>query len=324
MMLKTLKIVSLILSIAVLTTLALYAFLVMSERELGDESRQQAPGHFLATPLGKLHYQWFEPSGKSVSAPIIVMSHGFSSPSSIFTTNATALAKSGYRVLIYDHFGRGWSDRPSGPYNDSFYEEELNLLLNGLDIDQPIGLVGLSMGGLTSAYYAANNPQRISALFLFVPSGIDISGASDSVSGAILMTPGIGDVVWRLIAKNVIAGLNTQQSKSEHYTILSRDIAEQMQYKGYFQALLSSYRHMKLADRDEVYKKLSKTKLAVAAVFGGNDTTVLPSSADRLTLMAPNIDVSLIPTGGHGLNYQKPNISNSLLIDFFRTNVPLN
>jgi len=319
MIFKLLKFISILILVAITAAVLFYFFLLASEEKLDDSNRNKAPGEFLDTELGKIHYRWFESSETASDAPVIVMSHGWATPSHIFTLNAEALSEVGYRVLTFDHFGRGWSDRPKEPYNDFFYLTEMTLLLDGLEIKKPVGLVGLSMGGLTSSYYAANYPDKVKALFIFVPSGLDMANAQSGFAHALLMTPLVGDFIWRLIGKRVISNMTKRMIDRSvpMQAQLADDAGEQLRYEGYFQALLSSYRHTSMIDRGSVYNMLHETNVPVMAVFGGQDEVVLSSSVDRLNKIAPNIETSLISNGEHGLNYKQPGIANNLLKNFF-------
>ena len=98
-------------------------------------------------PLGLVRYEWTGPE----KGPVVVLVHGFSIPRFVFHRNVDALAQAGYRVLTYDHLGRGESDRPPGPYNADFYDQELLGLLTTLQVKTPIYLLGYSMGGGVAA-----------------------------------------------------------------------------------------------------------------------------------------------------------------------------
>ena len=57
---------------------------------------------------------------------------------------ATSLAKSGYRVLMYDHYGRGYSDHPLVAYNGPLYTTTLALLMHHVGFERAT-ICGLSM-----------------------------------------------------------------------------------------------------------------------------------------------------------------------------------
>lgn len=295
-----------------------YITAAWNERPLDDDARAKAPGVFLNTSQGKIHYQWYGKKG----APVIVMAHGLATPSFTFRQNADALAAVGFRVLTFDHLGRGWSDRPKARYDALFYERELLDVLNGLALKEPVGLVGISMGGLTMSNFAGRYPDRVKALFLFVPVGFDLASDPDSIFRKMLMTPVVGDWIWRVFGKKfVLSNPQYDDSKLEPINQLQGDMAEQMSYQGYFQALLSTVRHLPLRNRNDVYQKLHATDIPVTALFGSDDTTVLPSSLDKLNKIIPRANGVMIQGGGHGLNYQMSIRSNEHLTTFFRSHL---
>lgn len=313
------KSVSFILLLLLIGAVAAYYAIGATFKPMDAAARANAPGQFLATSQGTLHYRWHGPE----NGPVIVMAHGFSTPNFIFDQNADALAATGFRVLTFDHFGRGWSDRPATDYTPDFYDRELTDLLDGLAIEGPIGLVGLSMGGPITAEFTARHPERVSRLFLFVPAGLVLGAEEGSTNDKILRTPILGDWVWRMFAKRLLLG-DSQYDESARSPAnrLSGDVSQQMEYRGYFEALLSSYRHLPMQGQDAIYTRLEATGVPVRAVFGTADTTVLIESADRLETLAPSATVVRIEGGEHGLNYQRHTDVNPLLTDFFAPLLP--
>ena len=291
-----------------------YVFVKLSAKPLDDEARAKAPGSFVTLSHGQIHYRWHGPE----DGPVIIMSHGFSTPNFIFEQNAKALADDGFRVLTYDHYGRGWSDRPKAKYDVDFYDNELTELADALGINAPFGLVGLSMGGPITAEFAARHPERVSKLFLFVPAGFALGTDPDSSAGKIIRTPIIGDFIWRMSGKKRLLGDRQYQEEDiASQDRLAGDVSEQMKYAGYFEALLSTYRYTPMHDRDETYRRLSDTDIPVMAVFGEQDTTVLIESSRRLEAAIPKAVIKILSEGEHGLNYQMHETTNPMLVTFF-------
>lgn len=288
---------------------------------MDDEARANAPGAFLNTSQGTIHYQWYGEEGD----PIIVMAHGLAIPSFVFEQNAQALRGAGFRVLTFDHLGRGWSDRPDATYDDAFYQREMLDVFDGLGLQEPVGLVGQSMGGLISADFAARHPDRVEALFLLVPAGLDVTAERDSLSRQLIKAPVIGDWIIQVFGKRVILGQSQFQNPSPNpENRLQGDMAEQLQYDGFLKAILSTYRSMDFQDREDVYQKLESTDVPVAAVFGSADSTVLPSSLSKLNGFVPKAETTMIEGGTHGLNYEKSEQVNSVLVDFFQSHIERN
>ncbi|MEM9669357.1 MAG: alpha/beta hydrolase [Pseudomonadota bacterium] len=295
-----------------------YWLKVQDKLPLDDVARTNASGDFVTLTDGEIHYRWFEPENGADDAPVIVMTHGYSTPNFIFEQNAEALSKAGFRVLTFDHFGRGWSDRPAGPYSIDFYDRELLELVDAFELDEPFGLVGLSMGGVIVAEFAARHPERIAKLGLLVPAGLKLGTETGSTTDRLMMTPVLGDWIWTVFGEQILLGDSQyDESTLQSHQKLSGDVSVQMTYAGYLPALLSSYRHNPMANRDDVFRRVGNTDIPVLAIFGEADTTVLPESADRLKTAIPDAEVHMIGEGDHGLNYKLANRVNPLLTEFF-------
>jgi len=283
-----------------------------------DTARAKAPGQFIDLSAGKIHYMWRGPE----TGPVIVMAHGFSTPHFIFEQNAASLAANGFRVLQFDHFGRGWSDRPKATYDADFYDRELVELMDGLGLTEPVGLVGLSMGGPITAEFTARRPERVGRLFLFVPAGLETSGQTGT-RASLMKAPLIGDWMWQVLARPALLGdPQYDESGLDPMHRLQGDVTEQMKYKGYFPALHSTFRNYPMYDREDIFTRLSETGVPVYAVYGGQDPTVPPENADRLQALIPAAEVRVAVDGDHGLNYKLFEKVNPWLVEFFLPMLP--
>ena len=81
----------------------------------------------------------------------------------------------GFRVLRFDHFGRGFSYPLTEPFDDNMYVETLHALLFGVlgkgIADKKVTLIGHSMGGAVCVAFAASHPELVEGLVLLAPSG---------------------------------------------------------------------------------------------------------------------------------------------------------
>ena len=288
------------------------------EVPLTDTARAAAPGEFADLSDGKLHYVVRGPE----TGPVILMVHGFSTPHFVFEQNASSLAANGFRVIQFDHFGRGWSDRPSATYDVDFYDRTIMELLDTLAIDQPIGLVGMSMGGIISAEFTARHPERVERLFLLVPAGLALSN-SDSTQTQLTKMPIIGDWIWRVFARQSLLG-SAQYNEADvpEMNRLQGDVTEQMKYRGYFPALLSTLRNLPMTNRDDTFVSLAETAIPVFAVFGVEDSVVPIEAAAKMRELTPAADIRELSKAGHALNYQDFEIINPWLVEFFSHMLP--
>src|SRR5215471_7012590 len=122
---------------------ALYISADVEQRELDDETRAAMAGKFARLTDGYTHFELAGPN----AARTVVLAAGFSVPYYIWDPTFNALTAAGFRVLRYDYFGRGYSDRPSIPFTDDMYVRQLQQLLDALHINGSFGPIGISFGG---------------------------------------------------------------------------------------------------------------------------------------------------------------------------------
>ena len=85
--------------------------------------------------------------------------HGLSTPSFVFEALAAFLIGRGYRMLIYDHYGRGYSDRPKGHQDARFFASHLTELLDHLDLKESFDLYGYSIGAQSQLLMRRKTPH---------------------------------------------------------------------------------------------------------------------------------------------------------------------
>ena len=91
----------------------LYLVMPVEIKELDAAARKNASGDFIELSDGWVHYHF---EGLE-SGPAVVLVHGFSVPAYIWDPTFQALADAGYKVLSFDLYGRGYSDRPDKVYD---------------------------------------------------------------------------------------------------------------------------------------------------------------------------------------------------------------
>jgi 4,5:9,10-diseco-3-hydroxy-5,9,17-trioxoandrosta-1(10),2-diene-4-oate hydrolase len=108
--------------------------------------------------------------------PAVIFIHG-SGPGanahSNFSLNYATIAAAGYRVVLPDLVGFGYSSKPVGiDYTLDLFVTTCVELLDALDIEQCV-LVGNSLGGAVALKIAMDQPQRVRKLVLMAPGGIE-------------------------------------------------------------------------------------------------------------------------------------------------------
>ena len=100
----------------------------------------------------------------------IVVIHGGSLGSIAFLPFANELRTLGHNVIVYDGYGRGYSDRlHDQPITMALLVRQLLELLDHLGRTKRVVLYGSSLGGAVAAAFAARHPERVAAIGFEAP-----------------------------------------------------------------------------------------------------------------------------------------------------------
>jgi 4,5:9,10-diseco-3-hydroxy-5,9,17-trioxoandrosta-1(10),2-diene-4-oate hydrolase len=117
----------------------------------------------------ELHYHDYEAAGDG-SGTVVMFVHGSgpgASGYSNFKLNVPTFVDAGYRVVVPDLPGFGYSSKPTDlDYTTDFFVEHLVGLLDALEVDR-CTLIGNSLGGAISIRAALDHPARIDKLVLW-------------------------------------------------------------------------------------------------------------------------------------------------------------
>lgn len=138
-------------------------------------------GHDVPTPYGNVHVFEFGPS----DGERVLLLHGLSMPCVSGSNTAVALAGKGYRVMLFDLFGRGWSDTPDPQdvdYDERLFASQIMMVLASSEISWTgnavaggkggFHLIGYSFGGGLAANFTSWFPHLVRSLVLVAPSGL--------------------------------------------------------------------------------------------------------------------------------------------------------
>ncbi len=264
---------------------------------------------------GVTHYELAgPPEGQTV-----VLLHGLSVPYYMWDKNFAAIADAGFRVLRYDFYGRGYSDRPEVTYDLNLYDRQLTELLSSLGIDGKVDLVGVSMGTAIGASFAARHSEKVRRVCLIDPAGV-----SDSlpISMSIMRMPVLGDYLIRVLGDRKMPDSQkddfcTAEACPADYLERYRD---QMQYKGFKRAILSTLRNVSLPEIVELYANLGHG-FPVLLIWGREDKTTPFADNAKLRQRIPHAEFHAIDQAGHVPQYEKPEEVNRLVIDFLKQDI---
>jgi len=135
----------------------------------------------------RFHVQRLPAAGDSAGpAPTVVFLHGLvmDNLSSFYYTLANPVAAAGADVVLYDLRGHGRSERPPSGYAVTDSVADLGALLDALDLDGPVHLVGNSYGGTVALAFAVAHPDRVASLVL-IEAHFAIEGWGEQMAGTL-------------------------------------------------------------------------------------------------------------------------------------------
>jgi len=274
---------------------------------IDDAARKGAPGRFVRLTDGFTHYDVAGPD----SARAIVLVHGFSVPYYIWDSTATALAAAGNRVIRYDEYGRGWSDRPAVVYNAELYERQLRELLDSLHV-QRVDIAGVSMGGWVTATFVSRHPERVRTLTLVDP----VTGTATKLGG-LFAVPGVGDYLWQTLAVPRMAdGQFGDLLRPERFPDWAQRYRVQMRYRGFGHSLLSTRRNIAGTNMDSVYRDVGATGVPTLLLWGIADRTVPFETNGSVRKAIPNAEFHAIDGAAHLPILEQAQRTDSIMLAF--------
>ncbi|MGD0855103.1 MAG: alpha/beta hydrolase [Dehalococcoidia bacterium] len=303
-------IAAVILVIAILFTI--YAASDIEKQELNDTTRAQLGGSFTRLPSGVTHYELKGPE----TGQVVVLVHGSTIPMYIWDEQVDDLANAGFRVLRYDQYGKGFSDRPEGSYSQEFYRKQLLDLLDTLGINKPVDLVGLSMGAGLAVDFTANHPDRVRKLALASPV---INSIKDDTNIKLLRPPIWGEFLMRMVATNSMAKRASKlTAKSPKAADYNRMFREQTYYKGFERATLSMFRSDATTDYRQDYTAVGKQSRPIMLIWGTLDEDITPEMVQAIRSSIPDLKFEQLDGVGHDPQVEVADKFNSLIIGFLK------
>jgi len=297
-----------LLTISLLT--AIYFLSGYEKSELTHETRAELPGSFAALPSGVTHY---ELSGDP-DAPLVVLVHGFSVPYYIYDPTVPELAAAGYSALRYDLYGRGYSDRPDVAYTLDLYITQLTQLLDQLQVNRKVHIVSLSQGAPVAGAFANRYPDRVSTLTLIDPLITQVKKKDILPMGLSL----IGEYITRVVLVPHI--LPASQANDLHHPENHPDwelrYRDQLKYKGFTNAILSSIRHLPDLQPMAEYIAVADAEIPIQLVWGRHDQTIPYRDIEFFISKLPDTELHIIEDAGHIPHFEHPEVVNPLMVTF--------
>ncbi len=303
--------------VVVVLFLTLFPFVTgnMEKEELNPNTRAHLKGNFIHLSDGITHY---ELRGED-HAQTIILVHGNAAPYFTWDYNIDALVNSGFRVLRYDIYGHGYSDRPDIPeYNRDLYNRQLFELIEKLGIQTPVYLAGTSQGGSICAYFVAKHPGKVGKVAFLSP--LFDSFTAPKMMMRLMKMKGVGEYLMSIVGDAMLTNPSPKLYSNAKKEELVEKLQQQSRFKGKKRAVLANLRGDGLDDGTVYYEQVGQQNIPVLLTWGENDKTIPGDSMERLCKLIPTIHYHEIKNASHLVHYESWEKINSVLIDFFNKN----
>ncbi|TCD71510.1 hypothetical protein EIP91_008891 [Steccherinum ochraceum] len=246
-------------------------------------------GSYYPSPYGRVRYWIVGPSGGRKVSFI----HGISTPSIIFKEIVGEVVKAGFQVLLYDIYGRGYSEGPQETLSITDYVNQLALLLQYVGWSQT-DVVGLSMGGGIATGFTATFPHLVSGKVVLIASAGLLEIPLDAEGNRTL--PQTNPI------QSAIQAANAEQSQTAGDI---RSLQTQL-LPGYGKVIQDSMKYGPIGSMQKAYEILAKVQTAggpaeVLVVHGTDDAIVAYENATKIKKIVAQAKVVTIEGAGHFL-----------------------
>lgn len=292
--------------------LLLYRLKDPERRVLDAATRPGAPGRFARLTDGMTHYETSGPD----TGRVVVLAAGFSVPGYIWDPLFHQLGDSGYRVIRYDYYGRGWSDRVDAAYDQDLFVRQLAGLLHSMSITQPVTLAGLSYGGAIVTSFADRYPDRVRSL-IYVDPGFNNRRPLPRRERT--RHAWNFHMVFRGGTDAMAQGQLSDFLHPELHADWPDEYRVQQQFKGTREAL----RRTRVAiagapDQQEQVRKVGTHERPVLIVWGRQDPVVPFSGSARLLAAMPAARLVAVDSAAHLPHIEQPGIVMPAVLQFLR------
>jgi pimeloyl-ACP methyl ester carboxylesterase len=277
-----------------------------------DEARALAPYQTVKLEDGYVHYRRVGVKG---GQPIILI-HGLSTPLFVWNGIIDDLAAAGMDVIAYDIYGRGWSDRPDVTNDSTLFDRQLDQLIVALKLEQPVDILGISLGCLVAARYVESHPDNVRKVGLVSPAGY----VTDlPLVMQLMRTPVLGSWLMDVAGKKaLLSGISKYQFEDSPIPDLLERYEQMMSYEGCLSSVSNTMINFNVDAATDSYKVVGQTGKPVQVFWGTADKTTPYKSSTLLQRDIPQADIYTVEAGTHAIVISHDDEIAKVLVEFLQ------
>lgn len=266
-------------------------------------------GNYADLPNGyRIHYL------DQGEGPVVVFLHGSGSGASghsNFKGNYPELAANGFRVIVPDHIGYGYSDKPDDvDYPLDFFVQCIKQTLDHLGV-QRASLVGNSLGGAVAIQYALDYPDQVDKLVLMAPGGLEEQADYFKMPGMQLMRE-------VFTSPEPVTPERMKQFFLDAFVVDPSIVDDQLVQERWASAQLQNPRVVQTMSVPNLTERLPELRGPTLAFWGMNENMMPESGIMKLAKGCRHSRVILVSECGHWVMLEHRDMFNRMTLDFLR------
>lgn len=288
----------------------------MQERQASRAFRNSGLHPHTFTDTAGAHFTW---SGEGHGRPKLLLVHGITGNANMWAVNVKELSEH-FDLIIPDLIGHGHSTWKWNGLSVDAQVAHLDLILDSLQITEPVFVVGNSYGGAMAANFAEQHPERVRKLVIY-------DGPASEYGAAVC------DSIARSVGAKDITDLFSPMNKKDQLRLLNMALYAPRKVPGF--AVRQMNEHMianrpghlpllldLLKNEDLYIRKVYRWPMPVYVIWGEGDRLIPPfvgrGIAARNHLPADHLII--IPKAGHVANIEQPKVFNEHLLRILNDN----
>jgi 2-succinyl-6-hydroxy-2,4-cyclohexadiene-1-carboxylate synthase len=257
---------------------------------------------------------YFETYG--AGSPLVLL-HGFTGCHQNWNPHINVLATQ-FLVIVIDILGHGRSDSPpdESRYHMETVGADIISVLEGL-VNEPVHLLGYSMGGRLALYLAVTYPERMRTLIL--------ESASPGLATAVERQARIErdrELADWIEQYGMEAFVNRWEqlplwASQQHVPVAKRQALRQQRLQNNPVGLANSLRGMGTGVQPSLWSSVKRINLPILVLAGALDPKFV-AIGRQLSAQMKDAQLKIIPDAGHTIHLERPSRFQHLVVSFLK------
>ncbi|HMJ71562.1 MAG TPA: alpha/beta hydrolase [Cyclobacteriaceae bacterium] len=278
-------------------------------KTMDDEARKSAPGQLVNLTDGVTHYV---ESGLPNGKPVVLIHGGGITGMEVWDNTAPHLSTEGRRVLTYDLYGRGYSDRVKIDYTSDLMNRQLEELLGKVNFPDTFDIICMSMGAMIAVEYAATHPAWVGKIVM-----LDPYATGDYSSSRLLRLPVVSGMLMTFYWQpRAVENQRKEFVNQPLFDSYAERLKYFMSFDGYKKMNYSTWMKMLQNSKMDMFQRLPEGK--VMLIYGANDPYFSPAILQLYNDKYPSLKSHVVEGAGHMPHVEQPGIVNPLISEFLQ------